>query len=442
MKRVLLIGAGAREHVLAETIKRSPQLVHLYVFAKTRNPGIMHLAEGYEVGDIMDAAAVCAYAETVRPDFAIIGPDDPIGAGLADELLKVGVESVAPFRKSAQLESSKSFTRNLLEKYGIPGNPKFGVFEDIQKAKKYGEHLASLGRELVIKADGLMGGKGVIVQGEHFDSLAQGMDFAQQSIERFGRVVLEEKFIGQEFSLMSFADGIHTVEMPCVQDHKRAHEGDTGPNTGGMGTYSDADHLLPFLKVEDVDQARMITQMVQDALQKEQGEFFKGIMYGGFIAVKDGVRLIEYNARFGDPEAMNVLPLLQSDFIEICEAIIDRSLDQVSVSFEQKATVCKYIVPNGYPGSPVKGEILKLPPQIPAGVRMYYASVDNKDDDLVLCGSRAIALVGIGDSIAEAERLAESAASLVRGPVFYRKDIGTKALIQKKVDMMKKIRAS
>ncbi len=441
MKKVLLIGGGAREHVLAETIKRSPQDVHLYVFAKTRNPGIMHLSEGYEVGDVMDMEAVKAYAERVRPNFAVIGPDDPIGAGLADELLKIGVESVAPFWKGAQLESSKSYTRNLLEKYGIPGNPKFGVFEDIAEAREYGNYLASLGIQLVVKADGLMGGKGVIVQGDHFDSIDEGIEFAEASIKKFGRVVIEEKLVGQEFSLMSFADGVHTVEMPVIQDHKRAFEGDTGPNTGGMGTYSDADHLLPFLTMEDVDQARAITRMVQEALQKENDEFFKGIMYGGFIAVRDGVRLIEYNARFGDPEAMNVLPLLQSDFVEICEAMIDRSLDQVAVMFEQKATVCKYVVPNGYPGSPVKGEKLTLP-ELPAGVRMYYASVDQQGDDLVLCGSRAIAFVGIGDTLEEAERLAESAASAVQGPVFYRKDIGTHALIQKRVDMMKEIRAA
>ncbi len=439
MKKILLIGAGAREHVLAETLKRSPQDVHVYVFAKTRNPGIMHLSEGYEIGDLMDMEAVKAYAEKIRPDFAVIGPDDPIGAGLADELLKVGVESVAPFKKGAQLESSKSFTRNLLEKYGIPGNPKFGVFENVAEAREFAERLVAEGSQLVVKADGLMGGKGVIVQGEHFDSIDEGIEFALESIERFGRVVIEEKLVGQEFSLMSFADGIHTVEMPVVQDHKRAFEGDTGPNTGGMGTYSDADHLLPFLSMEDVDQARAITGMVQEALQKENDEFYKGIMYGGFIAVRDGVRLIEYNARFGDPEAMNVLPLLQSDFVEICEAMIDRSLDQVAIMFEQKATVCKYVVPNGYPAKPVKGERLVLP-EIPAGVRMYYASVDQQGDDLILCGSRAIALVGIGDTLEEAEKLAESAASLVGGPVFYRKDIGTRALIQKRVDMMKEIR--
>jgi fusion protein PurCD len=270
------------------------------------------------------------------------------------------------------------------------------------------------------------------------------MEFASECIAKFGRVVIEEKLVGQEFSLMSFADGVHTADMPVVQDHKRAYEGDTGPNTGGMGTYSDSDHLLPFLRTSDVDEARMITKMVQEALLKETGEMYRGIMYGGFIAVKDGVRLIEYNMRFGDPEAMNVLPLLKTDFVEICEALIDRSLDQVRVEFESMATVCKYVVPEGYPEKPVKGEKITLP-KIPPGVRAYFGSVDATSEDskeLTLCGSRALALVGVGDTIADAERLAENAARAVAGPVFHRKDIGTKPLIEKRVSMMKTLRGS
>lgn len=441
MKKVLLVGSGAREHVLAETIMRSPQDVHLYVFAKTRNPGIIHMAQDYHVGDLMNNDEIVAYAREMRPDFAIIGPEDPIANGVADALLTVGVETVAPLARVAQLEASKSFTRDLLKKYNIPGNPKYGVFTDADEAKKFGERLLGEGSELVIKADGLMGGKGVMVQGDHFQTLEDGMEFASECIAKFGRVVFEEKLVGQEFSLLSFADGTHTVDMPIAQDHKRAFAGDKGPNTGGMGTYSDSDHLLPFLSVADADSAREITKKVQEALYKETGTLYRGIMYGGFMAVKNGVRLIEYNMRFGDPEVMNVLPLLQTDFVEICQAMIDRSLDQVRVEFAPKATVCKYVVPEGYPESGVKGEVVGVPDNVPDGVRLYYGSVDEcESGELVLCGSRAVAVVGVGETIAEAERLAESVAARVTGPVFHREDIGTRRLIDERVAMMRELR--
>jgi len=296
-----------------------------------------------------------------------------------------------------------------------------------------------LGDDFVVKADGLKGGKGVKVSGDHLNGRGEGLAYALECFNEGGRVVVEEKLIGQEFSLMSFCDGVHTAEMPAVQDHKRAYEGDKGPNTGGMGTYSDANGSLPFLKTSDIESARDITRKVASALKEETGVEFKGIMYGGFMAVRDGVRLIEYNARFGDPEAMNVLPLLKTDFVEVCEAIINGTLDKLNIEFEKKATVCKYLVPNGYPENPCKGEKITVG-TIPDGVKAYFASVNEKDDGLYLSGSRAIAFVGIADSIDEAEKLAQSAVSTVEGPVFYRKDIGTKELIQKRVDHMREVR--
>jgi len=265
------------------------------------------------------------------------------------------------------------------------------------------------------------------------------LDYARECLKAAGCVVFEEKFVGQEFSLMSFADGKHTVEMPAVQDHKRAFEGDKGPNTGGMGSYSDSDHSLPFLKPSDIDEARTITHLVLKALAQETGSEFKGIMYGGFMATANGVRLIEYNARFGDPEAMNVLPLLNTNFVEVCEAVINGDLNSLKVEFAKKATVCKYLVPEGYPEKPVKGQKIEIG-KIPGDVKMYYSSVDQTDEGLILSSSRAVAFVGIADSIMEAEQLAESACGTVKGPVFYRKDIGTSELIAKRISMMESLR--
>lgn len=436
MSKVLLIGNGAREHVIAETLRRFDAQV--YTYGKANNPGLLELSEGYEVGSLKDFEAMRKFARKVNPDFAIVGPEDPIADGTADMLLELEIHSMAPLQTVARLESSKSFTRDLLEKYGISGNPKFRVFFEMDGMAEF---LQELGEHFVVKADGLKGGKGVKVSGDHLANHEEALVFAREALTEAGRVVIEEKFVGQEFSLMSFCDGVTTVEMPAIQDHKRAYEGDKGPNTGGMGSYSDANHLLPFLTQDDIDEAATITRQVAAALFKETGCEFKGIMYGGFIVTADGVRLIEYNARFGDPEALNALPLLNTNFVHVCEAVIHGDLLQLPVEFQKKATVCKYIVPEGYPENPAKGQPIEIG-NIPDNVRMYYASVDQTPEGLVLCSSRAIGLVAIADTIENAEKSVRNACDQVHGPVFYRSDIGTTKLIQQRIDMMKQLRGA
>ncbi len=432
-----MIGNGAREHVIAETLNKSRHDVQLFVLGSANNPGIAKFASQYVVGNVCDLDAIREFALHCKPDFAVIGPEAPIEAGVVDMLLENEIHSASPLRTVGRLESSKSFTRDLLEKYGIEGNPQFKVFFDDEGLEEYFDEL---GDDFVVKADGLKGGKGVKVSGDHLAGREEGLAYARECLGDGGRVVVEEKLIGPEFSLMSFCDGLHVADMPAVQDHKRAYEGDKGPNTGGMGSYSDADHSLPFLGDSDIDAASEITKKVAKALFDETGVLFKGIMYGGFIATKNGVRLIEYNARFGDPEAMNVLPLLKTDFVDVCEATINGTLDQLDLEFESKATVCKYVVPDGYPDNPVKGEQIEVG-EIPKGVHAYYASVDDREDGLYLSGSRAVAFVGVADTISKAEALAQSAVGSVKGPVFHRKDIGTDDLINQRVQMMKDLRA-
>ena len=193
------------------------------------------------------------------------------------------------------------------------------------------------------------------VAGDHLHSQDDALSYCQELVSRGDEFVIEEKLIGQEFSLMSFCDGNTLKHMPAVQDHKRAYEGDTGPNTGGMGTYSDTNHSLPFLNDNDIAKAHAINTSTVRALKDKFGVGYKGVLYGGFITTAKGVKLIEYNARFGDPEAMNVLPLLDSDFVEICNGIANGTLENVDVKFQHKATVCKYAVPEGYPDNPTKG---------------------------------------------------------------------------------------
>ncbi|MBI4129307.1 phosphoribosylamine--glycine ligase, partial [Candidatus Peregrinibacteria bacterium] len=381
---ILLITSSARGHAIADALARSPQKPDIFSICTTRNPGIRRIAVAQEVTDIMDFPTVLAHAKAWHPDFAIIGPDDPIGAGLADLLEEHGISTVAPRKMFARIESSKGFARELLRKYGIDASPQFRIFPStlspVPSPAAAGEGGVrteirrfiddDLHGNYVVKYDALKGGKGVKVSDEHLHSIDEGVAYALQCIEECGQVVIEEKLVGCEFSLMSFVSGTRVVHMPLVQDHKRAYDGDTGPNTGGMGSYSMPDYSLPFLTSRDLERAKEINQLVAEALSQpspfplpSKGEGYKGILYGGYMVTKNGVKVIEFNARFGDPEALNVLPILTSDFVDICQGILTGELTQEMVRFDHKATVCKYIVPRGYPENrEQKGERIQLPP--------------------------------------------------------------------------------
>ena len=434
--KILVIGSGAREHAIVRALDRSPQDKALYCLASNINPGIADLCNEFIVDNINHPEIATNYAKEVGAGLAIIGPENPLSNGVADALWEAGVKVVGPKKDLAQIETSKGFTRDLLEEYNIPGGPKYQTFNSMYRVSEF---LNDLGENYVVKYDGLAGGKGVKVSGDHLHSHDEALEYCQELIDAGSKFVIEEKFIGQEFSLMSFCDGEHLQHMPAVQDHKRAYEGDTGPNTGGMGTYSDANHGLPFLTDDDITQAHEINIATAKALKGKCGEGYKGILYGGFMATANGVKLIEYNARFGDPEAMNVLSLLDSDFIEICNGVVDGNIDQVNVRFNNKATVCKYAVPKGYPDNPVRGQPVDISNiENPDG--LFYASVDIQNGQLVEAGSRTIAVVGVGDTISAAEHDAEKEVSSITGPLFHRADVGTNALIQKRVDHMNSLR--
>ncbi len=381
-------------------------------------------------------------AREEKPDFVIVGPEDPLAHGIVDALQnELGIPCIGPTKSLARLESSKAFTRQLLARHGIPGNPEHKVFRDCEGLENY---LNQLG-QYVVKPDGLTGGKGVKLSDAHLYSTRQALEYCQELFQHgHAAVVIEEKLEGEEFSLQSFCDGTHVAHMPVVQDHKRAFEGDTGPNTGGMGSYSSEDHSLPFLTPRHVEQARAINATVARALFEETNQKYRGILYGGFMAVRDGIRLLEYNARFGDPETLNVLSILQTELIDVCEAMIEGALCQLPICFAPLATVCKYIVPNGYPDQPEKGAELDLSAvaQESAGLKIYKAAVEEKGGRCYMTGSRAIAFVGIATNIEEAERTAEQAAAAVRGPAFHRRDIGTRQLLQQRIDHMKALKCS
>ncbi|MBI2542479.1 phosphoribosylamine--glycine ligase [Candidatus Woesearchaeota archaeon] len=432
---ILLIGNGAREHAIAEAFKKNSRAA-LHSYLKSKNLGITSLSGSFEIGSYNDFELIKLFAQKSKPDFAFIGPEEPLKNGIVDLLGGMGVSSIGPSKSLARLETSKSFTRILLKKYKIEGNPKFRIFndEDIGDAKGFIKELG----QCVIKPDGLTGGKGVKVQGDHFKTGKDALEYCNEVLQAHPAVIIEEKLDGEEFSLQCLSDGKTVIAMPPVQDHKRAFADDKGSNTGGMGSYSCENHLLPFLTKKDVEEGLEITQKVADAVHKETGEFYKGVMYAGLIKTKEGINVVEYNARFGDPEAMNVLPLMEADFVEVCSAIINQNLNKIKIKFQKKATVCKYLVPDGYPDNPAKNEKITVG-KIPGSAKLYYSSVEQKEDGLYTTNSRAIACLGISDNLEKAEKIAEEAAKSVKGRLFHREDIGTKKLIEKRIRHMKDV---
>ena len=433
----LVIGSGAREHIIAKKLSESG--VNVFSILTNRNPGLMSLSREFifvsNYLNNLDKIVDFALMKDIK--CVVIGPEDPLSFGYSDVFWKKGIPVVGPLKLHAQIETSKGFTRDLLNKNKINVSPKYQRFESMNGVEDF---ISFLSGNYVVKYDGLMGGKGVKVSGEHLLSFQEGMKYCNELIRKGGSFVIEEKLEGEEFSLMSFCDGKNIAHMPAVQDHKRAYEGDTGPNTGGMGCYTDYNHSLPFVKDAELNEAREINERVEYALREEFGEGYKGILYGGFMITSQGVKLIEYNARFGDPEAMNLLTLLDDDFASICMNIAEGSLGDVQ--FKREASVCKYIVPKGYGSNPAKDATLIVNDSYDDYADLYYAAVNLEDSGIIATtSSRAAAVVSKGKDIAEAESKCEQGLSYISGNNLYvRNDIAKANLIDKRIKNMESIR--
>jgi phosphoribosylamine--glycine ligase len=432
--RVLIIGKDARTDAIASACARSPQRPELFGLSETRMPGLVQKCREVFIGSLTDQAVVLAVADQVAPDLVIIGPEEPLAAGYADVLAERSIPVFGP---------SKSWARQLVDQYGIPGNPEYRVFESGDGLRRYMEDLETF----VVKPDGLTAGKGVRVFGEHLHSIDEAFEYASSVIAASGRVQIEERLEGEEFSLQTITDGTTVIHCPLVQDHKRAYAGDQGPNTGGMGSYSCADFSLPFLDADDVADAKTISERVIDALAHETGRPYCGVLYGGFMATRDGVRLIEYNCRFGDPEAMNVLPLLNADFVEMCLAATQTDLASVDYTWEAKATVCKYIVPQAYPDASPVMELSAVPQDHESSreLRWYWAACSQEGRHVFLTSSRSGAYVGIGDTLERAEQISEAAATELErqnaDAVRHRSDIGRNDIVTARITHMESIRS-
>ncbi|UCD02196.1 MAG: phosphoribosylamine--glycine ligase [Promethearchaeota archaeon] len=429
----LIVGHGAREHVIGEALVNGG--ANLFAFMSFKNAGLEDLSKDIKIHSETDFKQIIEFCEEKNIDFVVIGPEAPLVVGIVDALERGGFPCVGPKIEAAQIEGSKIFTRNLLEKYKIQSNVKSKTFNSMEGVESY---IMEMGEEnIVVKPEGLTGGKGVKVYGDHLFSKEDILKYCQDLVNQKSRFLLEEKCDGEEFTLQTFVDGKNVLGSPLVQDHKRAYEDDEGPNTGGMGSYSMEDHLMPFITQEDVNKALEDMKKTVAAVKLETGVKYKGFLYGQFMKTAKGLKLIEYNSRWGDPEAMNVLPLLRGNFIDICWAIINGNLSQ-NFEFERKATVCKYLAPEGYPINPKKDEPVKINKEKidKTGAKYYYASVYRDRERIYTTTSRAIGILGIANSLGEAEKIAESGVKCIEGKLFHRKDVGTQKLLQKRIDHM------
>ncbi|WP_144798910.1 phosphoribosylamine--glycine ligase [Halorubrum depositum] len=422
---VLLVGGGGREHAIARAVAGD---CALYACASNRNPGIRRLADGFESIDETDAEAVADYATDVGADLAVIGPESSLAAGVADALDDAGVYAFGPRAEEARLETDKAYQREFMEEADVPGCPDYAVFDDIEAACDY---IDAYDGDLAVKPAGLTGGKGVKVIGDQVD--AEGAKAYLRDSD-YDRVVLEERLVGEEFTVQAFVANGDLRTTPAVQDHKRAYEGDEGPNTGGMGSYSDTGLSLPFMADGDYEAAVDVLEAVVDALPD-----YKGVLYGQFMLTDEGPKVVEFNARFGDPEAMNTLPVLETPFVDVLTAARDdRTLPDLAFSGE--ATVCKYAVPDGYPVDPDAGAKIAVDEESVGDALLYYASVDERDDGLYTTTSRSFAVVGRGDSIAAAERQAEAGLSAAGDGLRIRHDVGKADLVERRIDHMDELR--
>lgn len=421
---ILVLGGGGREHAISWALAKSPRCTELYV--APGNGGTANIARNVKDLNAEDAQAVLAFAQAHNIELVVIGPEAPLVAGVADVLREAGIPVFGPDAQGAQLEGSKTYSKRFMDANGIP-TARYQSFTDAASARAYCEEL---GAPLVVKADGLAAGKGVVV--------AETLDMALDAVEAcfdgsFGdagqTVVVEEMLTGPECSLLAFVSNGKAFCMAPAQDHKRAYDGDLGPNTGGMGVYS------PVPIVTEEEMATMISVMEQSAAATAKDPFendYRGCLYGGFMLTPEGPKVLEFNARFGDPETQVVLPRLEGDLVNIMLAVAEGRPEDIVLSWSDKWAVSVVLASEGYPGSYEKGKVILglEEAQDLDGVIVFHAGTAlNPDGELITAGGRVLNVVALGDTFEEARNRAYEACELIKFEgVQYRSDIGRRAL--------------
>ena len=420
--KVLVIGSGGREHALVWKISQSPMVDKIY--CAPGNAGIAQLAECVAI-KAEDLDGLLDFALQNEIGLTVVGPEVPLTMGVVDKFQEKGLKIFGPSGRAAEIEGSKTFAKDLMAKYGIP-TAKYGAFTDAEEAKAF---LAEVGLPCVVKADGLAAGKGVLICETKVEAETAVDDILVDN--KFGnagsRVVVEEFLTGQEVSMLAFSDGKTIVPMVSSQDHKRIWDGDKGLNTGGMGAYSPAPVYTP-----DVHEI-VVPQVLEATIKamEQEGRPFAGILYAGLMLTADGPKVLEFNARFGDPETQAVLPRLKSDLVEIFLAIIDGRLNEMNIEWYEEAAVCVVMASGGYPETSDKGRVITgMKEAEETGTIVFHAGTKETDGNIVTNGGRVLAISALGKDIAEAIANAYKGVEKVKFEnMQYRTDIGKKAFL-------------
>ncbi len=418
---IMVVGGGGREHAIIKKLKENPRVETIY--ALPGNGGIAQDAVCVAIG-AKDLDGICAFAADHRIDYAVVAPDDPLALGLVDRLEAIGVPCFGPRKNAAIIEGSKAFSKSLMKKYSIP-TAAYEIFTDMDAAIDY---VRSGSGAVVVKADGLALGKGVFVCANRDEAEQAVRSIMGERIfgESGAKVVVEEFLEGPEVSVLSFTDGNVVVPMVSSMDHKRALDGDEGPNTGGMGTIAPN----PFYTQEVAERCMQEIFLPTIRAMKAEGREFRGCLYFGLMLTKDGPKVIEYNCRFGDPETQVVLPLLKTDLLTVMQATTSGTLDQLTVEFDSGAACCVILASGGYPTHYEKGkEIVVTDEEKLKGATVYHAGTALKDGRLVTSGGRVLGITCTAPTLSEAVKKAYDAASgITFEGVHFRKDIGARAL--------------
>ena len=417
---ILVIGSGGREHAITWKVCQSPKADKVFVLPG--NPGTSQIATNVEDVSVDDHAAVASFCKANQVDLVIVGPESPLAAGLVDSLSDADIRCFGPNKAAAEIESSKVFSKNFMARRNIP-TAKYATFTQPEDALGY---LEKVDYPIVIKASGLAAGKGVILPetDDEAEAALKSIMFDKEFGDAGTEVVIEERMIGPEVSLLAFTDGTAVFPMVSAQDHKRLLDGDEGPNTGGMGAYAPAPIFTNDLLQEAIEK---VLQPAVDGLRSE-GRKFVGVLYAGLMLTPNGIRVLEFNCRFGDPETQVVLPLLETDLVEIAEACIAGRLNEIDIQWKNGAAVCVVLASKGYPEKPEKGQVVSFG-ELPEDMICFHAGTKQNGMDVVTAGGRVFGLTAWSSDIASAvQKVYANIDKVTFDGMQYRKDIAHRAL--------------